>query len=122
VRARGFITLTLILALFAAVATTAQADRRATAKEHRQVAAVVDLPPKCAKVRVSTVTPKPKWASVAFKPGSSSCEPFGRDGVTIAKKKSGTWSSITAGSDFECASLYTQVPKAVVQDLGITCR
>jgi hypothetical protein len=123
VRARGRITLTLIAVLSLAVLTaTAGASRKPSDKEQRQLAAVINVPPKCAKARVSTLSPKPKWASVTFKPAGPSCESFGSNGVTIAKKKEGVWRMVTAGSDFECGSLYTQVPKAVVEDLNISCR
>ena len=115
--------MTLVAGLSMAIAASiADAARKPTVKERKELAAVINVPPKCTKSRVSTVSPKPKWASVKFKPAGASCEPFASDGVTISKKREGVWRMVTAGSDFECAALYTQVPQAVVQDLGISCR
>lgn len=34
----------------------------------------------------------------------------------------GHWRFVTAGSDFTCAELYAEVPKAVARDLGVDCR
>jgi hypothetical protein len=109
------------LALALVIVGTAQADRKPSPKERRAVAAVVKLPPECALVRISTVTKKPKWASVRFKPGRSECEPLASDGVTVATKKNGHWRFVTAGSDFGCSDLSRDVPQAVVEDLGISC-
>jgi len=104
------------------VAGSVQAHRKPTDKELRQMAGLVDLPPQCAKVKVSTTTPKPKWASVRFRPTSpSDCQPLAFDGSTIGKKVHGTWRAVTAGSSFDCPSLYEDVPRAVAKDLGITC-
>ena len=112
-----------VIAVALVAAGLAQADRKPTAKEKRQVARVLELPPQCAHVRISTVTVKPKWASVAFKKDSpASCTALASDGVAIAKKRSGRWRFVTAGSDFECASLYKYVPVAIAEDLDITCR
>src|SRR5262249_6748400 len=93
-----------------------------TDKERNQIASVVKLPAACAKVRVSTVTHKPKWGSVSFKPSSpSTCQPLASDGVTVVHKAGGRWHFITAGSSFGCNELYAKVPQAVAQDLRIKC-
>ena len=47
---------------------------------------VVDLPAKCARVRVSTETKKPKWGSVSFRPGPKVCKQFASNGVTVVQK------------------------------------
>jgi hypothetical protein len=116
------ISLALIAMVFGAA--LAHADRRATSMEREQIAGAkgVELPPQCAKVRVSTVTEKPKWASAQFKPGGSECESHASDGVTILKKRSGRWRFVTAGSDFTCAELYRDVPEKIAKDLRIPCR
>jgi hypothetical protein len=118
-------TQTLVVLLIAAlpllVAGIAQADRKPTGKERRQVAKVLQVPPECAAVRISTETAKPKWASVSFKPAGSECEPFASDGVIVAKKSKGRWRAVVDGSSFDCPSLYKAVPRAVAEDLGITC-
>jgi hypothetical protein len=113
----------LSIALLAlAGASGAGADRRATKGERRAVAKLVDLPPVCAKVRVSTVTPEPKWASVSWKPRpKDKCEPYARDGVGIAKRKGDRWRFVTAGSSFDCPYLYRHVPREVADDLGLDC-
>jgi hypothetical protein len=121
-RGRGFVVLLLALALPLVAVVAAQADRKPTAKERRLVADVVDLPPQCAKVRISTVTKKPTWASVTFKPGPAECDPLASDGVTVAKKKSnGHWRFVTAGSSFGCDELFQDVPQKVALDLNIDC-
>jgi hypothetical protein len=116
------------LVLLASVAVTAlvapaiaHADRKPTHKEKVRIARVVDLPAKCARVRVSTVTKKPKWGSVSFRPSSKACNPFASNGVTVVRKVVGHWRFVTAGSSFDCKGLYPQVPKNVVADLGISC-
>jgi hypothetical protein len=103
------------------VPAVVQADRKPTAKEAAQIASVVHLPVSCARVRVSTVTKKPKWGSVSFKPGPATCEPLASDGVTVVRKSNGRWHFVTAGSSFGCGELYQQVPQQVVKDLGIKC-
>ena len=57
------------------------ADRRATSDERKAVARAVDLPTKCAKVRISTATAEPKWASAIWTPGPKKCEPYASNGV-----------------------------------------
>jgi hypothetical protein len=99
----------------------AQADRKPTAKEKAQIASVVHLPVVCARVRVSTVTTKPRWASVSWRRGGSVCDPLASNGVTVVKKTSGRWRFVTAGSSFICSELYQQVPKAIAKDLRINC-
>lgn len=101
------------------------ADRRPTDKEHRAIARAVDLPRKCAKVRISTETERPRWASSSWRSGPG-CQPFASDGVTVLKKKKrgdrpARWRFVTAGSSFECADLYRDVPRPVAKDLGIDC-
>jgi hypothetical protein len=103
------------------VAGVANADRKPSHKEKVRMARVVDLPAKCATVRVSTETKKPKWGSVSFRPGPKDCNPFASNGVTVVRKSVGHWRFVTAGSSFDCSSLYAQVPKSVVADLGISC-
>lgn len=115
------IAFVLAVAVALVGAAAVQADRKPTAKERADVADVIDLPARCAAVRISTETKKPIWASVSWKPGPSECEPLASDGVTVARKKSGRWRFVTAGSDFDCPALYRDVPQNVVRDLGITC-
>jgi hypothetical protein len=117
-RTLKFVALSLAALLLAA--SVATADRKPTHKERRAIAKVLHLPPRCAAVRVSTVTRKPVWASVAWRNGRH-CMPFAADGVAVSRKTHGRWRFITAGSSFDCGPLYQQVPIAVVQDLGITC-
>ncbi len=97
------------------------ADRKPTHKERVRIARVVDLPAKCARVRVSTTTKKPKWGSVAFRPGPAECDPFASNGVTVVRKAVGHWRFVTSGSSFDCPGLYAKVPQNVVKDLGIGC-
>ena len=99
----------------------ASADRKPTPKEKAQIASVVHLPVICARVRVSTVTKKPKWGKVAWRRGASQCDPLASNGVTVVKKTSGRWRFITAGSSFTCGELYKQVPQAIAKDLRIRC-
>jgi hypothetical protein len=118
-RALKLIPLLLIAGLV--VAGVASAQRAPTKKEHRQIAKAMKSPPRCTRVRVSTVVTSPKWASLSWKPGPG-CKKFAADGVAILKKRpGGHWKFVTAGSSFDCGPLYAQVPQAVVQDLGITC-
>jgi hypothetical protein len=103
------------------VTAVASADRKPTSKERAQIAAVVQLPPRCARARVSTVTRKPKWASVSWRNGGGECEPLASNGVTVEKKSHGRWRFVTAGSSFDCKGLYAKVPQVVAQDLKISC-
>jgi hypothetical protein len=103
------------------MAGPASADRKPTPKEKAQIASVVHLPVICARVRVSTVTKKPKWGSVSWRRGGSQCDPLASNGVTVAKKHNGRWRSITAGSSFTCGELYKQVPQQIAKDLRIKC-
>ena len=113
----------LIAALIALLLTAgiAQADRKPTQKEKAQIASVVHLPVVCARVRVSTVTKKPKWGSVEWRRGGSQCEPLASNGVTVTKKTQGRWRLITAGSSFSCSELYELVPQEIAKDLRIDC-
>jgi len=104
-----------------AVVGVASADRKPTSKERIQIATIVHLPAKCARVRVSTETKKPKWGSVTFKPGLSDCEPLASNGVTVVRKSAGRWRFVTTGSSFDCPGLFAKVPQAVARDLGINC-
>jgi hypothetical protein len=99
----------------------AQADRKPTSKERSQLAKVLRVPTRCAAVRISTETVKPKWGSVTFNFKGSDCESFASDGIIVATKSEGRWRAVVDGSSFDCPSLYKKVPKRVVQDLGITC-
>ena len=118
---RSLALVALVLAATFAVVGVANAQRKPTSKERIQIATVVHLPAKCARVRVSTETKKPKWGSVSFKPGLSDCGPLASNGVTVVKKSSGRWRFITAGSSFDCPGLFAKVPQAVARDLGIKC-
>jgi hypothetical protein len=118
---RHIAVVTLALAATFAVVSAASADRKATSKERAQIAAVVQLPSKCARVRVSTVTKKPKWGSVSWRNGGSECMPLASNGVTVEKKSHGRWRFVTAGSSFTCAELYAKVPQAVAKDLKVSC-
>jgi hypothetical protein len=120
-RRYGLILLASLSAVSLAAPALVHADRKPTHKEKVRIARVVDLPAKCARVRVSTVTKKPKWGSVSFRPGSKDCNPFASNGVTVVRKAVGHWRFVTAGSSFDCSSLYAQVPKNVAADLGISC-
>jgi hypothetical protein len=114
------LTVVALVASFV-IAGVASADRKPTNKERSQIAAVVQLPAKCARVRVSTVTKKPKWGSVSWRNGGSECEPLASNGVTVVKKAHGRWRFVTAGSSFDCPGLYAKVPQPVAQDLKISC-
>jgi hypothetical protein len=116
---RAVVPVVLIAAFLGA--GVAHADRKPTAKEKAQIASVVHLPVICARVRVSTVTKKPKWGSVSWRRGGAQCDPLASNGVTVVKKTNGRWRFITAGSSFTCSELYQQVPKPIAKDLGIKC-
>ena len=103
------------------VAGVANAERKPNSKERAQIAAVVQLPSKCARVTVSTVKTKSKWGSVSWRNGGSGCKPLASNGVTVVKKSHGRWKFVTAGSSFDCPGLYAKVPQAVAQDLKISC-
>ena len=118
---KGSLVLIAALAISLIVPAAVHAIRQPTAKEAAQIASVVHLPVSCAKVRVSTVTKKPKWGSVSFKPGPATCEPLASDGVTVVRKSNGRWHFVTAGSSFGCSELYAQVPTPVAKDLRIKC-
>jgi hypothetical protein len=118
-RLSGLALLTVALALL--VAGLASADRKPTPKEKAQIASVVHLPVVCARVRVSTVTKKPKWGSVEWRRGGSQCDPLASDGVVVTKKSHGRWRFITAGSSFTCSELYQEVPQEIAKDLRIRC-
>jgi hypothetical protein len=115
----------LLLASLAVVSLAApaavNAQRKPTHKEKVRIARVVDLPARCARVRVSTVTKKPKWGSVSFRPGPSQCDQFASNGVNVVRKVVGHWRFITAGSSFDCPGLYAKVPQPVAKDLKISC-
>ncbi len=117
---RGVTFAAVVVAAFL-VAGVANADRKPSHKEKVRIARVVGLPAKCARVRVSTETKKTKWGSVSFRPGPKDCNPFASNGVTVVRKSVGHWRFVTAGSSFDCSSLYARVPKNVVADLGIRC-
>jgi hypothetical protein len=118
---KGTLVLIAALAISLIVPAAVHAIRKPTAKEKAQIASVVRLPVSCAKVRVSTVTKKPKWGSVSFKAGLATCEPLASDGVTVVRKSNGRWHFVTAGSSFGCSELYAQVPAPVAKDLRIKC-
>ena len=113
--AAGFLAVALLLP------AVVHADRKPTIKEKAQIASVVRLPAVCARVRVSTLSKKPKWASVSWTRGGSRCDPLASNGVTVVRKSLGRWHFITAGSSFTCGELYKQVPRAVAEDLKIKC-
>jgi hypothetical protein len=119
--ARKILTLVLIGLCLALLGGVASADRKPTPKEKAQIASVVHLPVICARVRVSTVTRKPKWGSVSWRRGAAQCDPLASNGVTVVKKTEGRWRFITAGSSFICGELYDMVPKPVAKDLRIKC-
>jgi len=114
-----------LLAIAAAIAllgvSAASADRRATHDERRAIAKAVDLPKKCIRARISTVTERPKWALWHWVPRAEKCEPFASDGVSVLKFKNGRWRFVTAGSSFTCAELYRDVPRKVVRDFELDC-
>jgi hypothetical protein len=120
-RKYGFALTVSIAALALLVPAVVHADRKPTAKERAQVARVIHLEPKCAAVRISTVTKKPRWATASWRDAGQECSPFASNGVTVGKKSHGRWRFVTAGSSFDCPDLYAKVPQAIAQDLGITC-
>jgi hypothetical protein len=66
---KGSLALAVVCAAVFAVVAVANAQRKPSLKEHAQIAAVVDLPVNCSRVRVSTETKKPKWGSVSWRNG-----------------------------------------------------
>ena len=120
-RRYGSVLLALLATASLAASAVVNAQRKPTHKEKVRIARVVDLPARCARVRVSTVTKKPKWGSVSFRPGPSQCDQFASNGVTVVRKVVGHWRFVTAGSSFDCPGLYAKVPKAVAHDLKISC-
>jgi hypothetical protein len=120
-RTGRFVLAISVLAVVLVLPAVVHADRKATSKERAQLAAVVQLPAKCAKARVSTVTKKPKWGSVSWRNGGSECMPLASNGVTVEKKSHGRWRFVTAGSSFTCTELYAKVPQAIAKDLKISC-
>jgi hypothetical protein len=122
VSARHVIALTAVALLALLAVSVAGADRRATRDERRAIAKVLELPRKCTKARIPTVTPEPKWAAASWKPHpAEKCAPYAADGVVVLKYKRNHWKFVTAGSSFDCSDLYRDVPKTVVDDLGIDC-
>jgi hypothetical protein len=124
-KSRRSLAFALAAALAMVGAANVAADRKPTDKELRAIARAVELPPKCAKVRISTETERPKWASSSWRPGPG-CQRFAFDGVAVLKKKKrgdrpARWRLVTAGSSFECADLYRDVPRRVAKDLGLDC-
>jgi hypothetical protein len=116
------VTFIAIFAIAAvSLAAVASAARKPTGKERAQIAAAVQLPSKCALVKVSTTTKKPKWGSVSWRNGGSECMPLASNGVTVVKKSHDRWKFVTAGSSFDCPGLYAKVPQAVAKDLRINC-
>jgi hypothetical protein len=120
-RRYAVVLLASLMAVSLAAPAIVHADRRPGHKEKVRIARVIDLPAKCANVRISTETKKPKWGSVSFRPGAAGCKQFASNGVTVVRKSVGHWRFVTAGSSFDCSSLYTLVPKNVAVDLGISC-
>lgn len=124
-KSRRSLAIAVAGAVAMAGAANVSADRRPTDKEHRAIARAVELPRKCAKVRISTETERPRWASSSWRAGPG-CQPFASDGVTVLKKKKrgdrpARWRFVTAGSSFQCSDLYRDVPRAVAKDLRIDC-
>ncbi len=118
---KGSLVLIAALAISLIVPAAVRAIRKPTTKEKAQIASVVHLPVSCARVRVSTVTKKPKWGTVSFNLGPATCEPLASDGVTVVRRASGRWHFVTAGSSFTCSELYAQVPEPIARDLKIGC-
>jgi hypothetical protein len=118
---RTIVVAALVFATAFVLVSVASAQRKPTSKERAQIAAVVQLPSKCARVRVSTVTKKPKWGSVSWRNGGSECTPLASNGVTVEKKSHRRWRFVTAGSSFTCSELYAKVRQAVARDLKISC-
>jgi preprotein translocase subunit Sss1 len=115
------LTIALACVALLIVVSVASAARKPTTKERAQIAKVIQLQPRCAAVRISTVTRKPKWATATWRDGGQQCSPFASNGVTVEKKKEGRWHFVTAGSSFDCPGLYAKVPRAVAKDLKISC-
>jgi hypothetical protein len=120
-RRYGLLVLSSLAAASLTIPAIVHANRKPTSKERTQIAAVVQLPSKCARVKVSTVTKKPKWSSVSWRNGGSECMSLASNGVTVEKKSHGRWRFVTAGSSFDCPGLYAKVPQAVAGDLKISC-
>jgi len=119
---RARIGLLLAVAISMLLVGAAFAERLATRKERRAIAKVMGLPTHCARIRISTVTERPTWASLYWKPGQG-CRRYAADGVVVLKRKGQPprWRMVTAGSDFDCPALYKDVPKRVARDLAIPC-
>jgi hypothetical protein len=122
-RVTRFLVIATALTIPLVAAVGAQGDRAANKDEKRAIARKMDTPKRCLKVRVSTKTDRPKWASVRWRLRKPSCERWAADGVAVLKRKGGNrWRFVIAGSDFECQGLWRQVPRRVARDLDIACR
>lgn len=92
----------------------AQAHRGPTKLEQRAFDRLTGLPPNCAAVRVSTVSPR--WAAWTGTKNTRRCLKFAGNGVTILRKFSGRWHRTReAGSDLVCP--LPGVPRSVQVDL-----
>jgi hypothetical protein len=111
------LTALLLLAAALALPAIAHADRAPTRAEAARIAEVAGAPPRCLKIRVSTVNSR--WASAYRRNLRRGCRRYQADGVAVFRRRSSGWRFVVAGSAFECP--VPKVPKAVVRDLGIRC-
>jgi hypothetical protein len=102
--------------LFALVASPAYARRHPRDRERRAIAARMHVPPRCARVWISTVDRR--WAS--FRSSTrQSCLQWAGDGIVILHRGNGRWRPVFEGSDIPCP--VPHVPAAIVRDLRIRC-
>ena len=117
---RSIAVLSLVAALAALAAAPAGADRRATARERKAVAWVMEVPARCVAVRVSTVASG--WA-LMYSRGSRSCSRHNANGYVVLRQRFGQWRDVlqNSGTDRSPCSAVRPVPARVGRDFGI-CR
>lgn len=100
------------LAVGLAVGQTAQADRRPSPEERRQIAALVDAELRCVKIRISTA--RAGWGML-YSPGRQGCP--GANGYVVTRKRAGEWRIQIQGSGGErCPG--GRIPTDVARDFG----
>jgi hypothetical protein len=104
------------LAVLAAAAPTAAADKAPTASQRAAIARGADTPARCLIIRVSTVSSG--WGSYRFDADRySSCKRYAADGIAIVRRSGTTWRQRYAGSD--CRTPATKyMPRRVWRDLS----
>jgi|tagenome__1003787_1003787.scaffolds.fasta_scaffold20911958_2 hypothetical protein len=102
--------------LFALVASPAYARRHPRAHERRAIASHMGVPPRCARIWISTVNRR--WAS--FRSSTRrTCVMWAGDGVVVLHRRNGRWHQAVAGSDIPCP--VPNVPARIVRDLRVYC-